>query len=94
MKHRRCGEAGRKSRTRPVLSSATGAAARRAIGLTKRETTVVHLVAQGKSNPDIAEKLGISPETVKRHVSNILKKTARSNRTELAVYAIANKLTD
>ena len=45
------------------------------------------LVAAGKSNADIAEELVISPNTVVRHVSNILAKTGSSNRTEAAVYA-------
>ena len=51
------------------------------------------LVAAGKSNADIAEELVISPNTVVRHVSNILAKTGSSNRTEAALYASQNGLT-
>jgi len=56
-------------------------------GLTQREVEVLGLVAAGKSNADIAEELVISPNTVIRHVSNILAKTGSSNRTEAARYA-------
>ena len=56
-------------------------------GLTQREVEVLGLVAAGKSNADIAEELVISPNTVIRHVSNILAKTGSSNRTESARYA-------
>ncbi len=45
------------------------------------------MVATGKSNQAIGDDLGISPETVKRHVSTILRKTGLHNRTELALYA-------
>lgn len=56
--------------------------------LTKREAEVLGLVATGKSNQAIGADLGISPETVKRHVSTILRKTGLHNRTELALYAL------
>ncbi len=48
---------------------------------------VLGLVTLGKSNPEIAEELVISPNTVARHVSNILNKTDSANRTEAALYA-------
>ena len=47
----------------------------------------------GKSNVDIADELVISPNTVVRHVSNILTKTGSSNRTEAARYASQHELT-
>lgn len=47
----------------------------------------LRLVAAGRSNPEIAEALVISENTVIRHVSNILAKTGTGNRTEAAVYA-------
>jgi DNA-binding CsgD family transcriptional regulator/pimeloyl-ACP methyl ester carboxylesterase len=56
--------------------------------LSPREVEVLRLVAAGKSNAEIAEELVIASGTVARHVSNILNKTALSNRTELAAYAI------
>mgnify|MGYP002037403158 CR=1 FL=1 len=56
--------------------------------LTEREITVLHLVAQGESNPQIGEKLSISVNTVKTHLSNILKKLQLDNRAQAAAYAV------
>jgi DNA-binding CsgD family transcriptional regulator len=55
--------------------------------LSAREQEVLRLIAAGRSNPQIAEALVISLNTVQRHVSNILAKTGAANRTEAAVYA-------
>jgi DNA-binding CsgD family transcriptional regulator/pimeloyl-ACP methyl ester carboxylesterase len=62
-------------------------------GLSAREIEVLRLVAAGKSNPQIAEALVISLNTVQRHVSNILAKTGLANRTEAASYATRHGLT-
>jgi len=51
--------------------------------LTKREEEVAQLVAKGATNREIAETLFLSPKTVERHVSNMLKKLGARNRTEL-----------
>ncbi|MBE2271644.1 MAG: response regulator transcription factor [Anaerolinea sp.] len=56
--------------------------------LTDRETAVLHLVAQGSSNPQIADELSISINTVKTHLRNILDKLQLDNRTQAATYAI------
>jgi DNA-binding CsgD family transcriptional regulator len=56
-------------------------------GLTEREVEVLRLVAEGKSNPDIARVLVLSPKTVERHVSNIFTKLDVSSRTAAAAYA-------
>ena len=56
-------------------------------GLTERELEVLRLVAEGKSNPDIARVLVLSPKTVERHVSNIFTKLDVSSRTAAAAYA-------
>ena len=55
--------------------------------LTDRETDVLKLIANGLTNSQIAEKLVISENTVKGHVSNILSKLHLADRTKLAVYA-------
>jgi DNA-binding CsgD family transcriptional regulator len=56
----------------------------REIPLTDRELEVARLVADGRSNPEIAEALFLSRRTVERHVSNILAKLEIKNRTQLA----------
>jgi two-component system, NarL family, response regulator LiaR len=55
--------------------------------LTSRETDVLKLIANGLTNSQIAEKLFISENTVKGHVSNILSKLHLADRTQVAVYA-------
>ncbi len=62
--------------------------------LTGRERDVVRLVAQGRSNREIAQELVISHKTVKTHVSNILSKLNLQDRTQLAIYAIKHGLVD
>jgi two-component system, NarL family, response regulator LiaR len=55
--------------------------------LTDRELAVLRLIANGLTNSQIAEKLVISENTVKGHVSNILSKLHLADRTQVAVYA-------
>lgn len=62
--------------------------------LTDRELEVTQLVAQGRSNHEIAQELVISEKTVKSHVSNILSKLHLDDRTQLAIYAIKKGLVD
>ena len=63
-------------------------------GLSKRETQVLSLVAEGMSNRDIAERLELSVLTVATHVRNILKKLELTNRTEAAMYAVREGLAE
>ena len=60
--------------------------------LTKREKEILQLICAGLSNPDISEKLQISPRTVERHRANLLKKTNSSNSIAMVLYAIQNGL--
>lgn len=56
--------------------------------LTEREIDVLRLVALGASNPQIADELVISVNTVKVHLRNILDKLCVENRAQAAVYAV------
>jgi two-component system, NarL family, response regulator LiaR len=56
--------------------------------LTARETEVLRLIADGLSNKQVAEQLGISVATVKTHVEDILEKLSVSDRTQAAVKAL------
>jgi NarL family two-component system response regulator LiaR len=56
--------------------------------LTAREVEILRLIAQGKSNKEIAESLVIAEETVHAHVSNILNKLHLASRTQAALYAL------
>jgi non-specific serine/threonine protein kinase len=60
--------------------------------LTPRELDVLRLVAQGLSNPDIGERLYLSQHTVRRHVSNILRKLGLSSRSAAAAWGIRTGL--
>lgn len=60
--------------------------------LTKREVEVLGLLARGESNKEIAERLFLSEQTVKTHVSKILTKLGVASRTQAAVYAMRHGL--
>ncbi len=62
--------------------------------LTEREMQVLWLVAQGKSNSEIAEILSLSRKTVSHHVSAILTKLGLNNRIEAATYAVRYHIED
>ena len=60
--------------------------------LTNREKEVLFLIAEGKSNQEIADQLFITLKTVKTHVSNILSKLEVEDRTQAAIYAFKHQL--
>lgn len=59
--------------------------------LTKREREVSRLVAEGYTNESIGNNLGITFETVKKHIKAINAKLGCKNRTELAVAVVKEK---
>jgi len=62
--------------------------------LTGREMEVLRLIAQGLSNQEIADRLVVSEPTVRAHVSRILGKLHLASRTQAALYAVREGLTD
>lgn len=62
--------------------------------LTDREREVLQLVAEGRTNREIADMLFISVKTVLRHRTDIMQKLGFHNRTELIKYAISKGLID
>lgn len=62
--------------------------------LSERELNVLALVAEGKSNAEIAAALSLSEKTIGHHVSAILSKLGVSNRIEAATYAVRHHIED
>ncbi|NES69527.1 MAG: response regulator transcription factor [Okeania sp. SIO2D1] len=60
--------------------------------LTKREKEVLDLLVTGLSNVEIGQKLHLSPRTIEKYVSSLLRKTLTNNRAELVSFAIKHKL--
>lgn len=56
--------------------------------LSPRERQVLQLAAEGNSNPEISEKLGISPRTVETHRANLMKKLSMRGQTDLIRFAL------
>jgi DNA-binding NarL/FixJ family response regulator len=60
--------------------------------LTARERDIVQLIGEGKNNKEIAAELFITEGTVKNHISSILIKLDLRDRTQLAIFAVKNRL--
>jgi len=73
---------GRKKETKTVKNE----------GLSDREIEVLQQICLGLNTDEIAEKLFISPKTVKSHRSNLLEKTVSKNTPELIFFALRNKI--
>ena len=63
-------------------------------GLTRREKQVIVFVVAGYTKKDIAQKLGVSTQTIKQDVANIFDKLAVSNRLQLLLFALHHQLID
>ncbi|MFD3842980.1 response regulator [Streptomyces sp. NPDC058642] len=73
--------------TQEIVSPPTGLAS-----LTGRERDVLVLVAEGRSNQQIADELVISERTARTHVSNVLRKLRLTSRTQAALLAVRQGL--
>lgn len=60
--------------------------------LTRRESQVIVLIAEGLTNVEIGDRLGISDRTVAKYVFEIFKKTGSRNRVEATLYALRSEL--
>lgn len=64
------------------------------IPLTQREMEVLKVLAAGLSNMQIGKHLNLSPRTIEKHVSSLLRKTDTNNRAELVRYAFEHRLVE
>jgi DNA-binding CsgD family transcriptional regulator len=86
---RRAPSAGRESgEQRPAASGSTRAR------LTPREREIVQRVSLGRSTPQIAADLGLSPATVRSHVRNAMVKTGAHTRAQLVALVLGEGLAD
>ncbi|NER83786.1 MAG: response regulator transcription factor [Leptolyngbya sp. SIO1D8] len=65
-----------------------------AVSLTKREKEVLDLLSEGLSNAQIAAGLYLSPRTIEKYVTSLLRKTDTNNRAELVRFAMEHHLVD
>jgi two-component system NarL family response regulator len=62
--------------------------------LSKKEQEILQLLTCGKTNKEIASSLRLSPETVKMTLKNIFRKLGVENRTQAAIVAVKERLTE
>jgi len=70
------------------ISAAGGSPDELFVPLSSREMEILQLIARGYSNKEIAHELGISRQTVKNHMTSILRKLSVNDRTQAALYAL------
>ena len=75
-----------------LLPPSSGDAKGKYFGLTSRELEIVEAVVTGCTNKDIAEKFGLSEQTVKHHLTSIFDKLGVSSRLEVALFATSHRL--
>ena len=79
-------------RTAIQIPTATAEKSELSFHLTEREREVLVMLTHGLSNAQIGTRLHLSPRTVEKYVSNLLRKTTTSNRAELVGYAMKHRL--
>jgi len=62
------------------------------VAFTDRETQVLKMLVEGRSNKEIGVPLGITNRTVKAHVAKLMRKVGVENRVALTVHAITHSL--
>jgi DNA-binding NarL/FixJ family response regulator len=62
-------------------------------GLTDRESEILALITQGKSNAEVAELTFLSPNTVKSYIRNVYRKIAVSSRTQAVLWGVRHGFT-
>jgi predicted ATPase/DNA-binding CsgD family transcriptional regulator len=77
----------------PIQAKGAPATGEKLGALTRRESEVAALIAQGKSNGEIAAELVLSKRTIEKHIANILSKLTLTNRAQLVRWAMENGLT-
>jgi DNA-binding NarL/FixJ family response regulator len=80
----------------PVISEPSASVRSKGVSseleLTNREWDVLHLLTSGLSNGQIGKRLHLSPRTIEKYVSSLLRKTLTNNRAELVHYAMQHRL--
>lgn len=79
---------------RKSLAASPSGDDRKNFGLTRREMQILGAIVAGFTNKEIAQKFGLSEDTVKHHLTNIFDKCGVSNRLELALFALNHRLVD
>jgi predicted ATPase/DNA-binding CsgD family transcriptional regulator len=80
------------SEEEPSTTTLSSAAPERPAGLTPREMEVLGLVAEGLTNPQVAQKLFLSPRTVQRHLNSVYRKLGVSSRAAATRLALEHGL--
>ncbi len=75
-----------------AVRSNEGESKEKSYGLTRRELEIVEAIVSGCSNREIAQKLSLSEDTVKHHLTHIFDKLGVYNRLELAMFAVNHGL--
>ena len=87
-------EALKKSQTGQQVQQTPTKAKLESLQFTRREGQVLDLLTTGLSNLEIGNKLHLSPRTIEKYVSSLLRKTETSNRAELVRFALEHHLVD